>query len=84
MTALVPGKKKLLLVMLDVNRDFDVKGASYKEVGSRCPSKGFGGSFHIVPLGNLATTYGTMRGAYTPVAGSKTFCSLYLKPSFSR
>jgi hypothetical protein len=39
MTAPVPGEGKLLLVMLDVNCDFDGKSAFYKEVDSRCASK---------------------------------------------
>jgi len=39
MTALVPGEGKLLLVMIDVNYDFDGKSAFYHEVGSRCASK---------------------------------------------
>jgi len=39
MTALVPGEGNLLLVMVDVNCDFEGKSAFYEEVGSRCASK---------------------------------------------
>ena len=49
------------------------KSAFYEELGSRCASK----VLRLVP--NRPTgqpSYGTMRGAYTPIAGSKTFCSL--------